>query len=91
MYFCAYRDLVSAELTLQRIVTEKERQFPVCQAGTDAKVRRWKLKRDNTCAQSAAREWGGGSMEPTARNICLAYSTERMAEQMRRMNACPKR
>jgi hypothetical protein len=91
MYFCAYRDLVSAELVLRRIVAEKQHRFPACQAGTEARVARWKQKRDNSCAQSAAREWGGGSMEPTARNTCLAYSTGRMAEQMQRMNACPGR
>ncbi len=91
MYFCAYRDLVSAELTLRRIVTEKERRFPACQADIDARVGRWKLKRDRTCAKSAAKEWGGGSMESTARNICLAYNTSRMVEQMQRMKACPGR
>lgn len=91
MYFCAYRDLVSAELALWRIVADKQRRFPACQAATEARVARWTLKRDSSCAQSAAREWGGGSMEPTARNTCLAYSTGRMARQMQRMNACPRR
>jgi hypothetical protein len=91
MYFCAYRDLVSAELALQRIVMEKVRQFPLCQPAIEARVEHWKLKRDGACVQNAAREWSDGSMEPTARNICLTHSTGRMVGQMQRMRACPRR
>jgi len=91
MYFCAYRDVVAAELKLQRVVAEKKQRFPACQAATEARVARWKPRRDRMCARSAAKEWGGGSMEPTARNLCLADSTRRMAGQMLRMSACPRR
>jgi uncharacterized protein YecT (DUF1311 family) len=91
MYFCAYRDVVSAELKLQRVVAEKKHRLPACQAAIETRVERWKAARDPACAKSAAREWGGGSMEPTARNICLSDSTGRMVQQMQRMSACPRR
>jgi uncharacterized protein YecT (DUF1311 family) len=91
MYFCAYRDVVSAELKLQRVVAEKKRRLPACQAAIETRVERWKAARDPACAKSAAMEWGGGSMEPTARNICLSDSTGRMVQQMQRMSACPRR
>ena len=91
MYFCAYRDLVSADLALRRVMADKGRQFPTCQPAMDAGIHRWEVKRDKTCARRAAREWRGGSMEPTARNLCLAASTGTMARQMERMSACPRR
>jgi uncharacterized protein YecT (DUF1311 family) len=90
MYFCAYRDLVSAELKLQRVVAEKERRLPACKPDIDARVAHWRAARDQACIQSAAKEWAGGSMEPTARNICLSDSTGRMLKQMQRMSVCPR-
>ncbi|MGJ7527260.1 lysozyme inhibitor LprI family protein [Variovorax sp. GB1P17] len=90
MYFCAYRDVVAAELKLDRVMADKARERPGCKGAIDAKVERWKVARDRTCAKSAAREWGGGSMEPTARNICLAESTGRMVRQVQRLNSCPR-
>jgi len=91
MYFCAYRDMVSAELKLRRVAAEKERQLPACRAAIETRVERGKAVRDRACAKSAAKEWGGGSMEPTARNICLSDSIGRMVKQMQRMSVCPRR
>ncbi len=90
MYFCAYRDVVAAELTLDRAVADKARGRPGCKGAIDAKVERWKAARDRACTKSAAREWGGGSMEPTARNTCLAERTGRMVRQVQRLNRCPR-
>lgn len=89
IYFCAYRDLVAADLSLRRVVSDKGRRFPACKPAMDAGIHRWELKCDKTCARRAAREWRGGSMEPAARNLCVADSTGAMVRQMQRMTACP--
>lgn len=90
VYFCAYRDVVAAELKLDRVMADKVRGRPGCKGAIDAKVERWKAARDRTCTKSAAREWGGGSMEPAARNTCLAENTERMVRQVQRLSSCPR-
>lgn len=91
MYFCAWRDVVAADLALRRIVSKKGRQFPACKTEMDTGIGTWEAKRDKICHRRASRDWRGGSMEPTARNLCVAGSTSAMARQMERMNACPRR
>jgi uncharacterized protein YecT (DUF1311 family) len=91
MYFCAYRDVVAAELTLDRVVADKVRGRPACKGAIEARVERWKAARDRACAKRAARAWGGGSMEPTARSACLAEDTGRLVRQAQRLDSCPRK
>ncbi|MGJ7492600.1 lysozyme inhibitor LprI family protein [Variovorax sp. ZT4R33] len=86
--FCAQRDAVSAELTLRRTAAEAVRRLPACRPTIEASIRRWGSLRDSTCTWRAAKEWGGGAMEPTARNLCLADSTARMTRRIERIHAC---
>lgn len=86
--FCAQRDAVLAELTLRRTAVEVGRRSPACRPTIEASIRRWGSLRDRTCTWRAAKEWGGGAMEPTARNLCLADSTARMARRVERLHAC---
>jgi uncharacterized protein YecT (DUF1311 family) len=88
MYFCAYRDSVAADLTLQRVVAEKVRRAPGCKAPLEIEIAGWERSREKGCAKSAAEDYAGGSMEPTARAACAAMTTNRMIEQLRKTH-CP--
>jgi hypothetical protein len=83
MYFCAYRDLVAADLTIQRAAEERVRRSPDCKENLYSELKRIERNRDDSCAKSAAEDFGGGSMEPTARAICAAAATNEILEKMR--------
>lgn len=88
MYFCAYRDLVAQELMLTQLVGRKRAALPGCAEAIDSKVTAMKRSSDVACAQAAQREWGGGSMESTARLICSTEATRRFAQQLSRFSRC---
>lgn len=83
MNFCAWRDLIVAEQELQRVVAEKHAASPACKYVSEADIARWKKTRDRACQKSAQKEWGSGSMEPTAHAVCATAETTRMTAEIR--------
>ena len=73
--FCAQRDELVADRKLQRVIADKKAQAPACTAVIDARVAAWQKKRDVSCDRSAARDFGGGSMEAGARLLCRTANT----------------
>jgi uncharacterized protein YecT (DUF1311 family) len=90
MYFCAYSDEVVADLKLQHTLSLKQQQLPHCQTKLLDQVESWENKRDSSCAQSAAKEWGDGSMKPTAELVCSTAETNRFEKQLEKMANCPR-
>lgn len=88
MYFCAYRDQVSADLKLQHTLSLKQQQFPRCQAGLSNQIKDWENRRNQTCEQSAAKEWGEGSVKSTDELICSTTETNRFEKQLEKVTAC---
>lgn len=88
MYFCAYSDQVVADLKLQHILSLKQQQLPHCQTELLDQVENWENKRDSSCAQSAAKEWGDGSMKPTAKLVCSTAETNHFEKQLENMTSC---
>lgn len=74
-HFCAQRDELVADRKLQRVIADKKAQAPACTAVIDARVAAWQKKRDVSCDRSAARDFGGGSMESGARLLCRTANT----------------
>jgi uncharacterized protein YecT (DUF1311 family) len=79
MNLCAWRDQIVAEHKLEQVVDKKAGSSATCRAVLDKKVAAWKNRRDANCEKSASREWGGGSMLPTAVAMCKTGETERMS------------
>jgi hypothetical protein len=82
MYFCAWRDLIAVELDLDRLIGSAERQKPSC-AIVQSDLTRWKQRRDHACETAARREWGEGSMSPTAQLLCEADATRGLADRLK--------
>ena len=91
MYFCAFRDFIAADLELQRAVSDKlAHESEQCRTVFDAKQTRWERARDRVCNQSARKEWGGGSMQPTAEVVCKTASTEARVREVNQRQICGK-
>lgn len=88
MYFCAYRDVVANELLLNRVLAAKQKALPECSSQIADEILRWQAARNESCVKSAQDEYGGGSMEPTARNICMAAETERFTKALHGLSSC---
>ncbi|WP_041734385.1 lysozyme inhibitor LprI family protein [Paraburkholderia atlantica] len=80
MNLCAWRDQIVAEQKLERVVEGKAAVSPTCKAAIEKRITAWKRRRDANCEKSASREWGGGSMLPTAVAMCKTAETERMSK-----------
>ena len=88
LYFCAWRDQIGSTLALQRVLLDKRLKFPTCKAFMASRVERWADSRDRSCARSAKKEFGSGSMTPTAQAICVTAETVRMTTRLERRNGC---
>ena len=75
---CAYRDQVAADLTLKHAIADKEAQRHQRTDAINAKIAKWEKSRDASCAKYAEREFGDGSMKPTAQAMCVAAETKKM-------------
>lgn len=88
MYFCAYRDLVRSELGLKDVIETKKRSLNSCASAVEQRASERIQKRNSDCEQSAKNEWGGGSMEATARAICMVKQTDQIADQLKKTERC---
>lgn len=88
MKFCAWRDQLAAEHTLQRLIEEKRTASPQCAAALAQKVAAWQKQRDATCRQSAEARWGTSSMLSAAVAMCATDRTKQMAQSLTG-NTCP--
>lgn len=90
IYFCAYRDTVAAELTLSREINAAKFRLPRCKQQIDGWVPEWKIRRDRQCKKQAAREYGEGTLAPTAALLCMTAETEAMSRRIRTADTCSK-
>ena len=88
MYFCAWRDQIAAARAFGRALADKQQKMPQCKTAIESKVANWTRSRDQSCDKSATKEWGEGSMKPTAQAICVTAETMRMTKRLERMNGC---
>ena len=82
---------MAAYLKLRQSVRSKVEQLPSCRAGIESRVARLEKERDRACKLSAQKEWGGGSMEPTAEATCAAVETRRMGKTILALKTCSAR
>jgi uncharacterized protein YecT (DUF1311 family) len=90
MNICAYRDAVAADLVLQHAVADKAKQLPACKERLEARIARWAAERDRGCKRSAAKAYGGGSLEPMAMSMCVQHENEQMAKKVERQRSCDR-
>ena len=88
MKLCAWRDELAAERTLSRLIDEKRATSPKCGAVLEQKVAAWQRRRDETCRQSAQRQWTDGSMQSAALAMCTTDRTKQMMQTLS-SNSCP--
>ncbi|PMS15825.1 hypothetical protein C0Z18_25440 [Trinickia dabaoshanensis] len=88
MKLCAWRDELAAERTLSRLIDEKRAASPKCGAVLEQKVAAWQRRRDETCRQSAQRQWTDGSMQSAALAMCTTDRTKQMMQTLS-SNSCP--
>lgn len=86
--FCAWRDRVVAEQTLQNAVDEKTAHSPSCKARLPKKIAAWKKHRDAACKKSAEAANGGGSIVPMEIAACQAAETNRMTKVIASSHRC---
>jgi len=88
MNICAYRDVVAADLKLKHAVASKVQQLPACKERLEARIARWEVARDQGCKRSAAKDYGGGSLERMAESMCAQHEIVRMTKQVERQRTC---
>ena len=88
MYFCAWRDQIAGELAAKQVLANKKQELPACGSTLDKKLASWMQSRDHVCAKSATKEWGEGSMRPTAQAICSAKETATITKRLARIRSC---
>ncbi|WP_260334740.1 lysozyme inhibitor LprI family protein [Paraburkholderia sp. MM5384-R2] len=81
------RDQIVAEQKLEQLVKGKAAVSASCNAAIEKRLTAWKTRRDANCKKSASREWGGGSMLPTAVAMCKTAETERMSKAIEASDA----
>lgn len=86
MYFCAYRDLVREELSLDQVIAVSK--DAACKNNLQQDKLAWTSSRDVACKESAAEEFGGGSMGPTAQLTCMAAETQRVRGELEAKPRC---
>jgi hypothetical protein len=90
MTLCTYRDFEAANLTLKRLVAEKEVSLPACKAFIENKVILWKKMRDQGCERSAAKDYDQGSIQPMAQAMCATVETKKMQRWINAIKQCKK-
>lgn len=88
MYFCAWRDKIVAEQSLDRVAAEKKTAMPACAAAVDEWIRLESVRRDKACAERARTSFGGGSLEATARMTCTTDATSGLRNKLTRVDDC---
>jgi len=83
MNLCAWRDQIVAEQKLADVVNAMAGSSTACKTTLQNKITAWEKHRDANCLKSASREWGGGSMLPTAVAMCKTTETERMRKAIK--------
>jgi uncharacterized protein YecT (DUF1311 family) len=88
IYFCAYRDFVAADMVFKRALAAKEQALPDCKSAIDNRAAQWEKSRDHRCEQDAIKEFGDGSMRPTAQALCATAETKRMTNRLGKISRC---
>jgi hypothetical protein len=84
LYFCAYRDFVAADLTLERVASSKLQKLPECKSARPDAVASSRRSIDSQCEKSAIETYGGGSMVAMARATCAAVALTALADEIAR-------
>lgn len=91
MYFCAWRDQIAADRRLNQAVADQVKLRPHCKPYFEARTASWSRARDQFCEKSAKADWTDGSMEPTAKLLCMTAQTDQMTKHVRHMHGCKGR
>ncbi|MET0385560.1 MAG: hypothetical protein ABW321_06360 [Polyangiales bacterium] len=79
--YCAHRDVVTAELTLQLIAADKVRELPGCRMPVERTLERFEHTRDARCKLDP--------LQPSAAALdCAAASTRRLTAHIRHITQC---
>jgi hypothetical protein len=82
MYFCAYRDLFAADLTVDSVASSKLRAFPSCADASPTNLVSARDSIETNCKKSAIETYGEGSMAPTAQATCTAIALTALADHI---------
>ena len=78
-YFCAWRDQLEAERKLDAALSLRGQASPECGKRLADEAPRWKRQVQRHCQGTAAKAWGGGSLQRTAELACAANAFEHAA------------
>jgi hypothetical protein len=87
-YFCAWRDRLEAEHKLDAALRLRSQASPECGKRLAGEAPRWKRQVQRHCQATAAKAWGGGSMQRTAELACAANAVERAAAELPSEQSC---
>src|SRR5579864_7010522 len=85
---CAWRDQIAAQRAFRGAVTRKEQELSPCKADIEHRAAAWERRRDSSCARQAQKQYGRGSLRPTAQAICLTEQTKQLTARMQSIGAC---
>lgn len=87
-YFCAWRDRLEAEHKLDATLRQRSQDSPECGKRLAGEAPRWKRQVQRHCHGTAAKAWGGGSMQRTAELACVATAFEHAAAELPSGKSC---
>jgi hypothetical protein len=87
-YFCAWRDRLEAEHKLDAALSQRSQASPECGKRLAGEAPRWKSQVQRHCQATAAKAWGGGSMQRTAELACAANAFEHAAAELPSEKSC---
>jgi hypothetical protein len=88
MYFCAYRDVVAADLRLQHAAAARDARFPRCAADLSKLLREREAKRNRGCEASNARSRADRSLAPTPVLLCVRHDIDTTAKRVESLPPC---
>ena len=88
---CVWRDDIVAERAFRDAVASKAQELSACRADLEHRTAGWERRRDRSCARQAQKQYGEGSLRPTAQAVCLEEQTKRLTARIQSIHACPSR
>lgn len=88
MNFCAWRDQISAERELDRVVADKIARRPECRGALETYLATRRRDFASGCERSADAEYGEGSIKPMMRAMCMQAEIAETTKQVARMKGC---
>jgi hypothetical protein len=87
-HFCVWRDRLEGEHKLDAALSQRSQASPECGKRLAGESLRWKRQVQRHCQGTAAKAWGGGSMQRTAELACAATAYEHAAAELPSGKSC---